>query len=148
MAQNAKGRGKNSPRHNGGVVLNGHHRNWMTASPVSWVGSIIAVLSLVGMIGQYFTTFANLQAQVTTISVKIEGTATQFKLDLDRNFKEDDRRAELVTRALERLATQIDGFQKLYTKIEVLEEKLGAINDTLKRIERQNEKAVLKGSSK
>lgn len=131
--------------HTNGNNGEGGERGWMSASPMAWISAGISILSLAGMIYSGVFAYASLNARVETIQT-----------DVQRNFKEDEKRYEHIqkmvdknhefsVKAVERIDTTISHLSQVNTKISVLETKLESINETLKRMEKQLDRADRSG---
>ncbi len=101
----------------------------MTASPMALVGVVAGVIAIGSTFTQWVFTYANMDARISRISE-----------ELARNFKEDYEKSQSAIATAARLQASVDGMNKLFTKIEVLEEKLSNIDKTLLRMERAAEK--------
>lgn len=92
----------------------------------TYVGLVVSLGALTMMVGTAFTTTANLQNAVMTLQSEVK-----------RNFEEDRRFIERYAKDVERVDNRIDALTKGINQIAVVETKMTAIDETLKRIERQ-----------
>ena len=119
--RNGDGNGSNQPGRTG----------MMHASPMAYIGVVIAIIGLATQIGTIGYIYAKVVGDIETCSREVA-----------RNFKEDGEQRERSAKSIERIDTTIGGLAKLHIDMEVMKTNLGAINETLKRMEVRFDKRI------
>lgn len=114
-------------------VIKRQGRGWINASPMAWVSAVVSLVSLGGMLYQ-------LAFSQATIFTSIEN----IKVELARNFKEDDFTRDRHIKNIERIDTTIGSMGKLNVEMEVVKTKLDGLTEAVKDLKRSLERGSRK----